>query len=635
MKLKKAIIKNYLSIKDMEVDFDPQCRILVGINESGKTNILKALNFLDSDIIPTRKDLRELPMGETAIKEAYIRFVFDFSKEEVEELVEESGEKILTKDIKKKIITIDGKDFNLEEFFSSREGLYIANIFTPGKYASLWSLSKVSISSEWKTVSSTCPPTFTVSNGEEDVLLNLFTVVNTKDYESIPAGYLENLTTEKLVNFINKAIKEKITLSLPKVLFWDYDESNLLPSKVNLVTFCTDPTKCLPLKRMFQLDGVDDIKKAVDSAKSGSANSLTNLLRHVADKTSKHFHKTWKEYANIKFSLRIDGEFIVPTIEDKSNHYELSQRSDGFKRFVTFLLMVSAEAKSNLLKDTLLLIDEPEIGLHPTGARYLRDELIEIAKTNIVVFSTHSIFLIDNGLIKRHLIVKKENEITTVETVTESNLQDEEVIFKSLGYSIFSNLKEKNIIFEGWRDKKLFEVAFSKVPTTFSHIKEPLSKTGYCFSQGVKHMKNITPLFEAGDRKCLILSDKDSMAISEQKQYKEDKGYGVWKKYDEIVAGTTAVTGEDFIKEDPFIVLLKEISIRLAIPEMLVTDLNGTQGRIYVIRQWLSRNGKNKEEVEKIIEEVKTHIFENLKNSEIKTEYYSYLEAVVTQLSTL
>jgi predicted ATP-dependent endonuclease of OLD family len=35
----------------MELHFDPKCRILVGINESGKTNILDALNLLDKSEI--------------------------------------------------------------------------------------------------------------------------------------------------------------------------------------------------------------------------------------------------------------------------------------------------------------------------------------------------------------------------------------------------------------------------------------------------------------------------------------------------------------------------------------------------------------------------------------------------------
>ncbi len=175
---------------------------------------------------------------------------------------------------------------------------------------------------------------------------------------------------------------------------------------------------------MFQLYGISDIQKEVAAAKAGSANSLPNLLRRVAEKTTRHFHLTWREYDGIKFSLGTDGTDLVAGIEDKSNHYELSQRSDGFKRFVTFLLMVSAEDASNLLKDTLLLIDEPEIGLHPSGARYLMEELIDISKNNYVVFSTHSIFMIDNKIIKRHLIVKKQDEITEIEEVSESNIQD-------------------------------------------------------------------------------------------------------------------------------------------------------------------------------------------------------------------
>jgi len=262
---------------------------------------------------------------------------------------------------------------------------------------------------------------------------------------------------------------------------------------------------------MFQLHGIDEIKKQIDEAKTGSANALNNLLRRVAEKISQHFHGTWREYDGVQFNLAMDGPDVIPRIVDESNHYELSQRSDGFKRFVTFLLMVSAVDASNLLRDIVLLIDEPEVGLHPSGARYLRDELIEISKNNYVVFSTQSIFMVDNKIIKRHLIVKKEKEITNMEEVSESNIQDEEVIFKSLGYSIFSNLKEKNLLFEGWRDKKLFDTAIARVPGEYEDVKQ-FKTFGRCFAQGVKQIKNITPLFEAGDRKCLILSDNDSMA---------------------------------------------------------------------------------------------------------------------------
>jgi energy-coupling factor transporter ATP-binding protein EcfA2 len=321
------------------------------------------------------------------------------------------------------------------------------------------------------------------------------------------------------------------------------------------------------------------------------------------------------------------GTDVIAGIEDESNHYELSQRSDGFKRFVTFLLMVSAEEATNLLKDILLLIDEPEIGLHPTGARYLMDELIDIAKNNYVVFSTHSIFMIDSKIINRHLIVKKEGEITDVEEASDSNIQDEEVIYKSLGYSIFMNLKQKNLIFEGWRDKRLFEVALSRVPAEYQDIKR-LKDLGHCFAHGVKQIKNITPLFQAGARKCLILSDSDTTAKEHQREYQKSKGFGLWKTYDDIVDGAVEITGEDFIKHSAFRTPIAEVAAERDIPELPIGDLEGANARMGILRRWLVNSNVEQQAISGLLENIKDKIFTDLKPSEIRPEYYTYLLAV-------
>jgi hypothetical protein len=376
-------------------------------------------------------------------------------------------------------------------------------------------VDEAGILTPWRRIASSCPSEVMVPRGldisAEQIHLNDFKLVDCSEFTSILPGFLEEPQVDDLNEQTSIFLKSKVNSDLLKVLFWNYDETKLLPPRINLDQFCANPDICLPLRRMFQLHGIDEIKKQIDEAKTGSANALNNLLRRVAEKISQHFHGTWREYDGVQFNLAMDGPDVIPRIVDESNHYELSQRSDGFKRFVTFLLMVSAVDASNLLRDIVLLIDEPEVGLHPSGARYLRDELIEISKNNYVVFSTQSIFMVDNKIIKRHLIVKKEKEITNMEEVSESNIQDEEVIFKSLGYSIFSNLKEKNLLFEGWRDKKLFDTAIARVPGEYEDVKQ-FKTFGRCFAQGVKQIKNITPLFEAGDRKCLILSDNDSMA---------------------------------------------------------------------------------------------------------------------------
>jgi predicted ATP-dependent endonuclease of OLD family len=82
MQLRYVVIKNYRSIKYLQIALEPKCRILVGINESGKTNILKALNLLDPKQVTTRRDLSEPGLREAPIKEGYVRFVFGLTEEE-------------------------------------------------------------------------------------------------------------------------------------------------------------------------------------------------------------------------------------------------------------------------------------------------------------------------------------------------------------------------------------------------------------------------------------------------------------------------------------------------------------------------------------------------------------------------
>src|ERR1700720_4055275 len=349
MRLAKAEIKNYRSIKWLSISFDPPCRILVGINESGKTNILNALGLLDPKRPMAQRDKREPGRDENPVTESYVRFVFTLSPVEISELTESLKSKILARNYEDPIIRIKQNDLTLEQFCKSREGLHRIDLIANARYSTTWSLGDSTIESKWKKVNSACPADFSVqTSSSEKAFPKTFVLVNTSEFPDIPKEYLEQATSEELSKLASSFISSKVESNLPKVLFWDYDEKNLLPPKVNLDQFCANPDICLPLKRMFQLYDTSDIKKAIDTAKLASANSLNNLLKRVAEKTSKHFHNTWREYEGIKFSLATDGPDLVARIEDESNNYELAQRSDGFKRFATFLLMVSAEDESNL-----------------------------------------------------------------------------------------------------------------------------------------------------------------------------------------------------------------------------------------------------------------------------------------------
>lgn len=628
MKLNRVEIKNFRSIQDTTLDFDPRCRVLVGINESGKSNILNALALLGEDFKPVKKDdLREALPDEDLINESYVRFVFKFQKEESDELLEKVSSKILSSAKNPDIVSISNKNKNVKEFCATRnEGLYSADILGEEKSFKYWRLgTNYKLLAGWKKPTAACPADFSVKINGQEYKLAEYKLARVADLGEIPDNYLEDANIEDLAKLSGNAITEISKENLPDTLFWEYDENNLLPGNVKIAEFCANSDSCVPLKNMFSLAGIDDIKTSIEDARKGTDNQFQNYLNRIAKKTTSHFRNVWKEYKNIEFSLKLNADQIIPGVKEK-NTLDLSRRSDGFKRFVTFLLMISVNVKTNNLRDTLLLIDEPDASLHPTGARYLRDELIKISQKNYVVYSTHSIFMIDSGDIIRHYIVKKKNEITNIESAKESNIADEEVLYNALGHSVFAIIKENNLIFEGWKDKHLFSVA---IENAGANIKKKYKDVGVCHAKGVKTVKAITPMIELAKRKCVIVSDGDKPAKEQQKIYKKEKGFGEWKTYQDIDSTIEAITGEDFIKNDFIAKQIKNALSGTTIPAFDETTLPDKKGKLVAISKWLTDNGMTADQTKDTVEIIKNSIFENLGHSSIdEVEYKKLLEGI-------
>ena len=627
MQLQTVEIVNYRSVKRVSVDLSLPCRVLVGINESGKSNILNALSFLDEARVPVRKDdVRESLPDEDEIREAFVKFIFRLDKAEANEVFAEVSTKILASTGDPEIALVDGTSTSLKTFCNQRTDVrYSVDLILQSKrYLFLNVTEGVQIKDGWKKPSKACPDTFEVVYGEKPVLLSQYKLIRQADFPEIPDSYLESAKSQDLGLLVGYECAEVAKQYLPEALFWHYDEGNLLPAQVNIEAFAADPDSCVPLKNMFILADYKDIRKELDQARKLSNNGFQNFLDRVAARTTSHFRSVWKEYRNIEFRLRLDSDRIIPAIKEQ-NSYDFSKRSDGFKRFVTFLLMVSVNVKTDRLMNTLLLIDEPDSGLHPSGARYLRDELIRISSKNQVVYSTHSIFMIDPGNIDRHYIVKKTDEITTIEQARDSNVADEEVLFNALGFSMFEVLKEKNIIFEGWRDKKLFLCALEKARADMKRI---FKDVGLCHAKGVSHIKTITPMIELAKRACVIVSDSDDAAKEQQKQYKKIRGFGEWKTYQDIKPSLQQVTGEDFVK-NAFIAAQVNLAIAgFGVAVFKEADLPSCKGKLKAIAEWLGTNGLTDQQAKDAVAQTKELIFANLLHKHIEVEYTEFIEAL-------
>lgn len=631
MKLKYAKIVNFRSIQEVRVDFKPSCRTLVGINESGKSNILRALSMISPEFKPSAEDVREPLPKEKPVTESYIWFVFSFDESETDIIYSESKKEVLAIRFDAPVLAIGSSGITLEKFCNGRnEGLYAVDLIDKNKSGSYWTINTgYTVKPNWKKPSAACPNEYTVQIGTDTLAVKKFSLINADDFPEIPEAYLAPSEAKDVNAIVGKKIKKFVEERLPKVIFWKYEEKNLLPPIIKMDEFVANPDKYTPLKNMFTLAGYTDIPAEIGAARKLGGNKLRNLLRRVATHTTKHFRDVWKEYKEISFALEPNADTIEANIVEK-NYWKMEQRSDGVKRFITFLLHVSANIKANLLKDALLLIDEPDMSLHPSGCRYLRDELIDNAKNNYVVFSTHSIFMIDKENIGRHIIVKKEAEKTTAINATTSNFIDEEVLFNALNYTVFDILQRDNILFEGWRDKKLFQVAISRIAPGYASdlkpLRDKLKTLGLCHAEGVKDVRNITPLLELAGRNCLIISDADKAAKEKQKEFLEIHGYGTWKRYDEILAGTRAVTGEDFLTNEAFSAGVAELKKKY--PSLTGDPSTTTTGRLDEVRKWLIAQGVTGDQHKEKLEYLKTSLFDALVPARIDSSYYDFLKAL-------
>lgn len=631
MKLEKIKIENFRSIENLEIDFKENPRVLVGINESGKTNILNALRLLSPDFPPQKDDVRDPSHG--IVKNSEVLFIFEFEKDEMKEIYQKIQQKILIDDLSKPIVKMNNKKHNLKnlcEFY--KEGFYKIDVLNNQKISTRWQFNeKLEFIYNFKKPKDGVNFAFQNKKGETLNLSN-FKLVDCGSYSELPVEHLEEITPKNLDDIIGIELIEIVNKNLPKIIYWKYDENNLLPPSIPISTFIADLNSCIPLKNMFILAGIpeNEIAQQITRTRQISPNAFRSLLLKTSTASTKYFREVWPEYKNIKFSLTPDGENIDCGVEEKIIH-DFKRRSDGFKRFVTILLLLSIPAKKELLKNALILIDEADMSLHPTGCRYLMEQLIKIAKNNYVVYSTHSIFMIDRENIERHYIVKKDKAITTIEEADEEKYRDEEVLYNALGSSAFEILEEKNILFEGWTDKKLFETAIKKD----KKIKEFFEKIGKSHAVGVKSIKNITPIIELSNRKIFILSDGDQVSKQEQEKFKENKGYGIWKRYDEIFNTRSIVTGEDFIKKEVldnnFLEVLQEFNIEFQNNNFGLSEVD----RLDYIKKWLRSKNIIGGQLEEIIKKLKENIFTKLKLNDIEKDYFDFIKNFQQEIEKL
>jgi ABC-type branched-subunit amino acid transport system ATPase component len=127
----------------------------------------------------------------------------------------------------------------------------------------------------------------------------------------------------------------------------------------------------------------------------------TILLNSAGTDLTKSFRNWWKQ-GDYTFEFQADGDHFRIWVSDgrRPEKVELEDRSSGLQWFLSFYLIFLVESQGDH-RNAILLLDEPGLSLHPLAQRDLSAFFENLAKTNQIIYTTHSPFLVDADMLDR------------------------------------------------------------------------------------------------------------------------------------------------------------------------------------------------------------------------------------------
>ncbi|MCB5364297.1 AAA family ATPase [Pusillimonas sp. CC-YST705] len=125
------------------------------------------------------------------------------------------------------------------------------------------------------------------------------------------------------------------------------------------------------------------------------------LLQSAGTTLTKEFKSWWKQ-GDYRFRFEADGDHFRIWVSDdrRPEEVELENRSTGLQWFLSFYLVFLVESQGDH-ENAVLLLDEPGLSLHPLAQRDLSAFFDGLSETNQIIYTTHSPFLVDPDRLDR------------------------------------------------------------------------------------------------------------------------------------------------------------------------------------------------------------------------------------------
>ena len=492
MKIEKVRVQNYKSIVDSgEVDIDSKLTILIGKNEQGKSNFLKALKSFNEDYkylpndLPNhlRPSLEDKPPEDVPIVTLWLELNSD-DLEQLKEVVENINRvKYL------KVVKYYGNNYKFTTVDTDNKENTI-KFTSPDITQQVEKLKSAITELKAKLIAhAQRQPEFENNKEKFEQLVDSFLKANFSDTAQIDnlvrtfstgirgvpgqdQPIQDDITTatktlEATLAEISKILSEDKTKNLSKQLprfILHISSLDKIPDVVDIAQFISAPEKTsMGMLNLCRAAGLP-IQKIQELTQTVDASQREVYEDYYKGNISGGINEFWTQ-GNYNVHFRIEETRLSVSISDNTYEPRIapSERSDGFQWLLSFYSIIQNECASS--STIVILLDNPALELHVDGQRDIKKFLEEkIASSAQVIYVTHSPAMVDPFKMEQIRIVElaSGNEGTKVSNKIIKDGEHIDIleplrsaIGSSVGYSLIAD--KYNILVEGNADKFLLE----------------------------------------------------------------------------------------------------------------------------------------------------------------------------------
>ncbi|TFD68495.1 AAA family ATPase [Cryobacterium ruanii] len=497
MLITRARVTNYRSVIDSEYfEVEPRKTILVGVNEAGKTAVLKALQSINAtaDTPPLdflfdypRSRLNEIQRGTktpSEIKVAEATFALSdadraavASKVQLDETATITWHKYLDNDLRYSVYGFPSSPtFGDVTQDLIRLRSYLAAHDSPA--------SLLTLLDEIGTNNGSEPLAGDVAATIKSALTTALPLIDEEDgKETTRWAKIEELASK------GSAVSEAVAIlrtRIPLLVYYstyftvrpridleslaarqergdvdnEYDFGNLCLLKLlgftarELSSMASGP----PTKpNYYETDG--DVRKEHDIAVVAYQRKLDSRqyqLNAASVTLTKDLRRVWGD-ETLQLRIVADGQYLkVMVVDDLGVEVELDQRSEGFRWLVSFFVVFRSQAQDDL-EGAILLLDEPGLSLHALKQQEFRKTISLLGEDNQIIYSTHSPFMVGSDELDLVRIAEMKDRAAGTKIHSRLQVDDPRSVFPlqaALGYELAQSMfsQKKNLVCEGVTD---------------------------------------------------------------------------------------------------------------------------------------------------------------------------------------